>query len=180
MFYCKPVHIEQFTDIQEEISKTISKEILNFPRLYYPKNNREMFLGIGALKTSLEKLGLLDHLNDAGFGLHVLMPNSSCSIHVDTGTFPYSLNIPITCCKDSILYFYKLKNYLDDIEKYRIRTPYGTYYKFKEDDVDVVESYKLSTPFIMNTKIIHSVTNLSNNPRIMLLVRLNSSAKNII
>jgi hypothetical protein len=173
MFYCKPVVLEELEEIQKAVLASVPKEVLKYARLFYLENNREIFLSIDPLRKFLEKKGWMDKLNKAGFALNIVGPKSETAIHIDSGNFPYSFNIPISHCRDSFLNFYKVKYDISEMKLNLRKTPWASYYRFEKEDCEVVKSYELSTPFIMNTKLPHGVTNISNDNRVTLLVRLN-------
>jgi hypothetical protein len=180
MFIFKPIVLEQLKEIQEGVLKLIPRRYLMHERLFYPQIDKEIFLRIDPLREALKKFNWLDKINRAGFAINVVNPQSETAIHIDSGTFPYSFNIPITHCSDSILNFYRLKENFTDtdnaLSSSALRTtPSGTtYHRFEKSICEVIDSYNSSVPFLMNTKIIHSITNMSDNKRVTLLVRLSN------
>ncbi len=176
MFYCKTIPVDNLEEIQQAVLNVIPKEDLIYPRLYYPENNKEIFLSIEPLKKLLSNLGWLNYINKAGFALNIVNPNSETAIHIDSGDFLYSFNLPITNCKNSFVNFYKLRNNIDLTSRV---TPFSSYHRAEKNDCQLIKCFKLSEPFVMNTKLIHGVTNQSNDQRVTLLIRLSEGAPNI-
>lgn len=92
--------------------------------------------------------------------------NSRSPIHVDTGKYHYSLNLPIANCEKTFIKFYHTKK-----QPQLIKTTNVEYWGFEEKDVDVLENIETNQPIIVNTKVAHSFESFQNKPRVMLLIR---------
>lgn len=92
--------------------------------------------------------------------------NSRSPIHVDTGKYHYSLNLPIANCEKTFIKFYHTQK-----EPQLIKTTNVQYWGFNDEDVDVLENIETNKPLIVNTKVAHSFESFQIKPRIMLLIR---------
>ena len=176
MLYCKEVLLESLDEIRSSFFKIVPEEYLEHPKLFYPKDSLDLFLSIDPLKDFLKSAGWLDKINKAGIALNVVAPQSEIAVHVDNGNFPYSFNIPITHCQQSFVHFYKTKKEISETKLNVRKTPWTAYYLLNKEDCDIIKTYELTVPYLMNTKILHNVDNMSDDKRITLLVRLSRDA----
>ncbi len=167
-----PVDIDNFSIIQEKIYNLFPQNFLDKTILFYPKNNLEIFLSIPELKEFLIKSGYIKNLS--AFAFFILQGNSNKIkqeiIHIDTGNYNYSLNLPIKNCNNTYTYFYSS----NDIPKLK-RMPHGDdYLELDKKNCKLIDRLELTSPHVINVKIPHSIINNNTDPRISLLIRLNN------
>lgn len=164
-----PVDIENILDIQNEILERF--EIPDYSTLFYPENNQTRFFNILPLKKELEKLNLHDKIRS--FALITTPAGFTIPVHRDPGQYTYSFNIPISGYTNTFVNFYTInKNYQGTIEN--VVNQWGSgYTKYDIEYCKLFQSFESNRPYIMNTKVPHSISNQGNELRICLLIRLN-------
>lgn len=139
---------------------------LEYSNLWYP----DQLPAMPKFQAFLEKLGLTDCIH--GIALNVTGPESAIPIHIDTGPFTWSLNLPLYNCDDSNVAIYSTKQL--PVLKF-IPGSDVTYHGF-EDESELTQEVILesSSPMLLNVKKPHNVINQSDKTRVMMLVRIKS------
>lgn len=159
----------------DEIVKECREKILNSniinkeeSNLWYPDNS--IFKELLILNKILKELGLAEHIY--GIALNVTTPRNKIPIHIDTGTFKWSLNIPIHCFKDSYVAFYKTNE-----KPTKLYLPNNISYLGFKSENSMVPYKKISSefPMLLNVKEPHNVINSGDKIRVMMLIRLKYS-----
>jgi len=169
MFYYKPIDIPDFEIIRQKVYDLFPKNF-NRTNLFYPENNLEPFLEIKELTSFLENSNLLRQVYM--FAFNVVTYGYPEIIHVDTGEFNYSLNLPILNCENTFIKFYetsiepRIVNYITSTKSS------ATYLGFYKKDCQLVKSLEMTKPHIINVKIPHGIANPNKATRITLLIRL--------
>jgi hypothetical protein len=165
MKYYSPVNIENLDIIQQKVFDVFPKDKLHTNDLFYLPNNIELFLNIPELKIELDKLGWTKYINS--FGFYVVQKTNGSIIHIDSGE-KYSFNIPILNCSNTFLNYYTTTT-----EPVRKLTPSNVDYYYYDPKYCVrIDSVEMNLPHIVNVLKLHNVTNLNEEPRITLLIRL--------
>ena len=175
MFCYKKIPLDNLKEIQKDLLSVIPIDYLKEEKLFYPKDIQSFFLSIPSLRETLNNLGWLDKLSSVGFALNILGPGNWVPIHIDSGDFDYSFNIPITDCRNTLVNFYNAES----IEPTKFTNPKNTdatYYRFKKEDCRLIESLELTVPALVNVKIPHGVVNFSDKKRVTLLIRLSGTS----
>lgn len=131
--------------------------------LWYPDELPDLPI----LKDTLHSLGITQHVY--GVAMHVTMPEVTIPIHIDTGPFDWSLNIPVHCFDDSFVALY------DTAEKPSLKyLPNNVTYLGFESEEQMQPHIKISSqqPMLLNVKKPHNVMNSGNRIRVMMLIRL--------
>jgi len=167
-FY-KPVHIENLIEIQQEVLKLIPENLLNQTTLTYIKNSKEIFLSIPVLHDFLKSK--IMHWSVMDIAVNITTGNTNGNIHVDSGPYIYSLNIPIIGCENTWINFFKADS---DYKIITIENKGKThnFFKYTEDQCELIYEVETNRPYILGTKTPHKVINKSDQTRIMLLIRL--------
>ena len=169
MIRYKTVDIPNLIEIQEKVLEVISSTDITSTNLFYLKDLSFELLKIKPLKNLIDEHSLMDHICDY-IALNVTAPHNEIPIHIDTGKFVYSFNIPITSCKNTYVNLYDSK-----IESKLKQLPNGVYYQgYDTDDCELVEQVEVTTPYFLNTNLPHNIVNNSDDTRIMLLIRLDN------
>jgi hypothetical protein len=97
-------------------------------------------------------------------------PRRRSGIHVDyrADKLKLALNIPLKNCNDSITEFWDSGGTEPEHSITSINVPYKSY---KIENCQQIAEFRLTKPVIFNTKIPHSVNNLSNKPRLAISLR---------
>ena len=166
----KSIKIENLEQIKKETLLIYPTSYLDKNTLFYIENNIKTFSSISCLNLALNNLDLLKYV--VGYGFHIMQPMTTGPIHVDTGNFYYSLNIPLSGCDETKVCFYKSTSSpefksLDDTSKIKVG-----FYKFNELDCNLLKSFYFNKPYIMSVKEPHNVVNDTELVRISLLIRL--------
>lgn len=117
-------------------------------------------------------LGITEFL-DMEVGHSVLIvaaPMKRSQIHIDyrANNLKLALNIPLRNCENSITEIWNCYENRPEYSLTSIGVPYNGYQK---ENCEKITEFRLSRPVIFNTKIPHSVTNLSNHPRLAISLR---------
>lgn len=167
-FY-KPVHIEHLDEIQEEVLKLIPENLLNNTNLTYIENSKKIFLSVAPLYDFLKRKNM--HQAVMNIAVNVTKGHTNGNIHMDSGPYKHSLNIPIIGCENTCIDFFKVNGE----HKVVAVNNYGKqhhFFKYTEDQCELIYEGDTSIPYILGTKTPHRVLNKSDQIRIMLLIRL--------
>ena len=167
-FY-KPVHIENLTEIQQEVLKLIPENLLNQTTLTYIENSKDIFLGIPALYNFLKSKKM--HWSVGNIAINVTQGKDSGNYHMDSGPFKHSLNIPIIGCENTWINFFKVDS---DYKVVTVENKGKThhFFRYTEDQCELIYEAETSKPYLLGVKTPHRVINKSDQTRIMLLIRL--------
>ena len=104
---------------------------------------------------------------------YFMPPNCELKPHADgTSKAPmlWGINIPVSNYKDSETYFYTCEdNNIENIFRWKVKK--GFRKPIDASKLKLANTYTIDKPCIINTNIMHSATNHSNDTRIMLLLR---------
>lgn len=102
--------------------------------------------------------------------LIIAAPTKRSQIHEDyrADKLKLALNVPLKNCDHSITEFWNCQGADPDYELTSIGVPYNRY---KIENCIKISEFKLTKPVIFNTKIPHSVFNLSSEPRLAISIR---------
>jgi len=166
-----PIDVSNLNIIREKILRLLPKYTTPYQSkfFYVPK---EEILGVEEITTALKDIGLLDYVDSTGINFYY---KGIPVIHVDTGNFIYSLNIPISGYNNTYINYYMSST--DPELKYK-----GTvsWLEYNASKCTLIEQFESSTPAIVNTQVPHAFENFNNEPRIMLLLRLNKTVDSYI
>jgi hypothetical protein len=96
-------------------------------------------------------------------------PNSHSTIHVDyrADQLKLALNIPLKNCENSVTNMWSCEG-----EPTYLETPTGIpYNNYNKQQCEKITRFFLTRPVIFNTKIPHSVSNFSDQPRLAISLR---------
>jgi hypothetical protein len=181
MSYYHTTHLENLSEIQQEVLSKIPDNELGKSSLFYLKDHYNLFLTNTLLGTTLAKMNMLEHVS--GVGLIVVMPKSGIPIHCDSGSYRHSLNIPIQGYNQTYVSFYES---LEEPNMVRVDKPNDShqnghgYLHYDIDKCKLINRFESIRPYIMDTQVPHNVYNNSNSIRIALLVRLNHTINDCI
>jgi hypothetical protein len=166
MKYYSPVHIDNLSIIQQKVFELFPKNQLDKNNLFYLANNIELFLNIPELKIELDKLEWTEYIH--AFGFYVTQKTNGSTIHTDTGNRNYSFNIPILNCNNTFVNYYTTNS-----TPIRKVTPNNVdYYYYDPVHCNLIDSFEMNSPHIINVLQLHNITNHNSEPRITLLMRL--------
>ena len=125
-----------------------------------------------ALNSCIDELSLSEYVYD--IGINAMMPKTELPIHIDTGPFEWSLNIPVYSFTDSNILFYKTEE--TPVLKRIKNNPRITYLGFEsENTMTPYKEISGDSAMLLNVRKPHKVTNFGNKTRIMILIRLKNS-----
>ena len=167
-FY-KPVHIENLSEMQQEILKLIPENLLNQTTLTYIENSKNIFLDIPILSDFLKSKNM--YASVGNIAINITQGNDAGNFHMDSGPYQHSLNIPIIGCENTWINFFEVDS------DYKVVTVENQgkshrFYRYTEDQCKLIHEAETNQPYILGVKTPHRVLNKSNKPRIMLLIRL--------
>jgi hypothetical protein len=166
MKYYSPIHIDNLSTIQKKVFELFPKNQLDKDNLFYLPNNIELFLNIPELKIELDKLGWTEYVH--AFALYLVTKTNGSTIHTDTGNRNYSFNIPIINCNNTFVNYYTTTS-----NPIRKTMPNNVdYYYYDPAYCNLIDSFEMNSPHIINVLQLHNVTNYNSEPRITLLIRL--------
>lgn len=167
-FY-KPVHIETLAEIQQEVLKRIPENLLANSNLTYIENSKNVFLSIPVLQDFLKGIGMRWHV--LNIAVNITTGNNSGNIHIDSGHYEHSLNIPILNCENTFIDFFESTS---DPEIVTVTNNGEShhFFRYMENHCELIYQGDTSIPYILGTKTLHRVVNKSDKTRIMLLIRL--------
>ena len=167
-FY-KPVDIENLNEIQQEVLKSIPKNLLTKTTLTYIENSKEIFLGIPVLRDFLKSKTM--HWSVGDIAINITQGLDSGNFHMDSGPFKHSLNIPIIGCENTWINFFKVDS---DYKVVTVENQGKThhFFRYTEDQCELIYEAETNQPYILGVKTPHRVINKSDQTRIMLLIRL--------
>lgn len=167
-FY-KPVHIENLTEIQQEVLKSIPENLLDQTTLTYIENSKNIFLAIPILQDFLKSKNMYQSVGD--IAINITQGKKSGSYHMDSGPYKHSLNIPIINCENTWINFFKVDS---DYEVVTVENKGKThhFFRYTEDQCELIHEVETTQPYLLGVKTPHKVINKSDQTRIMLLLRL--------
>jgi hypothetical protein len=167
-FY-KPVYIENLTEIQQEVLKSIPENLLNQTTLTYIENSKKIFLGIPVLYDFLKSKTM--HWSVGDIAVNITQAKDAGNFHVDSGPYKHSLNIPIIGGENTWINFFKVDS---DYKVVTVENQGKThhFYRYTEDQCELIYEAETSSPYLLGVKTPHRVINKSDQTRIMLLIRL--------
>lgn len=166
----KSVHINNLETIAQQALALVPKQRLDIAGLFYLENNKELFLSIPELRAELIRLELLDHVY--GIAVYVVYNSTPLLIHKDSGDILYSLNIPLSGCKNTFVNFYQPTIPAQE----KISANGNRFFHYPEANCELVDQLEMTTPHIINVKVPHAVVNQNTEPRITMLIRFNLTA----
>lgn len=167
-FY-KPIRIENLAEIQQEVLKKIPENLLATNNLTYIENNKDIFLSIPVLYDFLKSIQMQKSV--LSIAVNITKENIKGNIHVDSGLYKHSLNIPILGCENTCIDFFKASNNYETITINNHGKSHH-FFRYSEDQCELIYKGDTAVPYILGTKTPHRVVNKSDKTRIMLLIRL--------
>ena len=163
-FY-RPIKIDNIDVISTKMLELALKHAtLEEPLFQYIEATE--FINIPEFKEQLLAYNLYNYLSYVVISVSI---NGTSAIHIDTGGFTHSLNIPILGFDNTFLNFYSSAK-SPEIKK----TPKGMdYLGYDPEDCDVIHRVETKEPALVNTQIPHSFQNCNTLPRVVILHRLN-------
>lgn len=163
------LHIPNLEDIIKESQERLAKtDLLDLTEsnLWYPDD----FPNLPILEKALKGLNLTEHIH--AIAMHVTMPGVTIPVHLDTGPFHWSLNIPIRSFDDSFVALYET-----DESPELLYLPNNVSYMGYRSEEKMRPHTKIPShqPLLLNVKKPHNVINSSDRVRVMMLIRLNRS-----
>lgn len=162
--------INNLKSIQENALSKITEEDLKLvpTRLFYPKYD---FLDDQDLLCALNEYGLTNYIYDVA--LFVVDSGGVSPIHVDgDDEYNWSLNIPLKNCRYTRTNFYhsnqlpvKKKSPNSEVE----------YSVFDPEQCTLLDTLRLTDPFLMNVSVPHRISNLNFTTRISICIRIKST-----
>lgn len=192
MYY--PVKINNENEIKklalDKCKNILTEELKNNPKrlLVFNRLQAEDFLSIKPLHDCLQEMNLIEHV----FGISIsLTVRSQSIIHTDPKKLRYSLNIPILNCEKTYLSFFSCINKEYDTKNFEAKhyesdgvlSTQKTQYDVKEynkKDCQLIGKYECIESAIIDTQVPHMFDNYNHNARIMLLVRLKTTANQLV
>lgn len=173
-FYWKYINIENYKEIQQELSQIsipILDTIPDVEGLYGLEKYKNIFS-----KTLFFKWIYSKNLIIRTFCFVITKPNHIQVVHTDyykAQTYnTYSLNINILNCENNIVKMFDKKDNAKEIE---IVSPNNYRYTFYyENDCSLATSYILNKPILLDVAIPHQVCNTTNNKRVSLSIRFHN------
>jgi hypothetical protein len=167
-FY-KPVDIENLIEIQQEVLKLIPQNLLDQSSLTYIENSKEIFLSIPVLYNFLKSKNMYQSVMN--IAVNITQGHSQGDIHVDSGPYKHSLNIPIIGNDNTWINFFKADSDYKVITVENKGKPHH-FFKYTDDQCELIHNVETIRPYLLGTKTPHRVINKSDQTRIMLLIRL--------
>jgi len=163
------LYIPHLEDIIKESQERLSKtDVLDLTEsnLWYPDD----LPSLPILEKALKELNIVEHIY--AIAMHVTMPGVSIPVHLDTGPFHWSLNIPVRSFDDSFVALYET-----DESPELLFLPNSVSYMGYSSGDKMRPHTKIPShqPLLLNVKKPHNVINSSDRVRVMMLIRLNRS-----
>jgi hypothetical protein len=161
-----PIQVSNLNIIKEKILRLIPNYTTPYQSkfFYVPK---EEILGIEELTLELTTIGLLNYIDATGINFYY---KGIPVIHKDTGNFKYSLNIPIAGYNNTYINYYESSADPELKSKGIV-----SWLEYNASTCTLIEKFETNTPAIVNTQAPHAFENFNNEPRIMLLLRLDKT-----
>ncbi|NQY65668.1 MAG: hypothetical protein HRT38_18605 [Alteromonadaceae bacterium] len=163
------LHLPYLEDIIKESQERLAKtDILDLTEsnLWYP----DELPNLPILEKVLKELNLVEHVHRVA--MHVTMPGVTIPVHLDTGPFNWSLNIPVQSFDDSFVALYET----DELPELLHLPNDVSYMGYRsEDKMRPHTKIPSHQPLLLNVKKPHNVINSSDRVRVMMLIRLNRS-----
>lgn len=167
----KDIKINNLKIIQSECMAIMSSLIdVSHNQFMWPKD--QSIMKVESLRHELERIGILEYVFGPAFSVTY---NKSSDIHIDHAYsgWRYSLNIPIKETDNTFLTFYDCDSEKTSVAIRPDDTGNKTYTKFELSDCKVLARYETNVPAIIDTTVPHKFESFNDNPRVMLLLRLN-------
>jgi hypothetical protein len=169
------IDIPDVESIRQQAIAIIGSAYLDSPKTVfaYLPDSKKLFLGIPELKSFLDNKGWTDSVT--GIMLNVIPAGNTSTIHIDAPIFSRSFNIPLQGYEQSYVDFFEELKQPEFIDK--PKSDISGSYKFstyQRQDVELVERYQTTGPYILRTDIPHQVINEGKSNRSILLVRLST------
>lgn len=167
------IDIPNVESIKEQALKIIGPEYFDAakPIFAYLPDSIRVFLAIPELKSFLDSQGWTEHVT--GIMLNIIPPGGVSTIHIDAPMFNKSFNIPLSGYEVSYVDFFKqigeptFKDKPDSEKSTKFK-----FWTFERKDVELIERYQTTGPYMLRTDIPHQVINNGTSKRAILLVRL--------
>jgi len=174
-FFYKPIDIDNLEYIRKELYESYPSYETG-TKLFYPKEKLAYFLKVPAAVELFQCFKISKFLiPELGCSFVRINSKSKIPLHTDT-KFRYSFNIPLVDCSGSILNFYST-----EVPGTISKTPNGvSYTSYDTNNCNLELSTAITCPFVMDTKMIHGVTNDSAQDSILLLIRLSHAIDEVI
>jgi hypothetical protein len=167
------IDIPDVESIRTQALKIISPDNYNDAKPLFANipDSKNVFLGIPELKRFLDRQGWTGYIT--GIMFNVIQAKTVSLIHTDAPMFNKSFNIPLCGYEESYVDFFakKAEPTLVNDGNNAISTEFR-YWTFEREDVELIERYKTSGPYMLRTEVPHQVINDGPSKRVNLLVRL--------
>lgn len=168
--YFKPIHLNNFdliTGKLQERYKLFENELL--PKDKHIESWDDIKLAIPELAAEFERL----NLDPVDFFLFQVAPGEKMGIHIDYYGPEFvhvALNLPVFNCKNTQTNFYKNTQpiWLDDLSETLYKK---TALAVSESICELDESLELTSPYLVNVREIHGVTNPTDKMRFIISIR---------
>ena len=163
-FY-RPIKLNNIDIIKTKMLEIVQKHVsFNEPLFRYIESDE--FINIPEFKKQLQAYELYDYIS---YCVISISTQGTSAIHIDTGGFTYSLNIPILGFDNTFLNFYSSAK-APEIKL----TPKGVeYLGYDVEDCELAYKVESKEPVLINTQIPHSFQNCNTDPRLVILCRIN-------
>jgi hypothetical protein len=153
-------------NVLAEARNALSGYDLTVNNFWYPQDLPEMPL----LDASLREMRLDSQVDE--IAVTVSEPGFAQSVHVDTGDFDWSLNLPVWDSEQSMTLLFET-----ELAPKELLLPNGISYLGFDPDDEMREAGRIpgNQPLLLYVKTPHQVVNQADGVRVMLLIRLKSS-----
>ena len=169
-FY-QPIHFDNLELIRSKIADIVVNTV-DISKPLFEYHNARKFTDIPEFKEQLIEKNLYDFLHYAVINVSL---KGTSPIHTDSEKFTYSLNIPIIGYKNTYLHFYEShqKPILQGTGSGNV-----TYALHNHSQCKPIGKFETTEPAIVNTRVAHCFQNCNVEPRVVLLLRINSQWQN--
>ena len=170
-FLYKFINLPNVDKIGEIIWRNLPDEIKFTSVSIYKTVDMALFYKCKPLVEAVETIRPWNELDQ--IAIVVVKPHGRIPIHTDLGeyTIPtkYALNFPIFNTDNCYTAFYKLNKDVEGPIKYQDHgDPYVSY---RDEDVEEIDRMFLTNTAFFNTQVLHSVVNLTDQPRCAITLR---------
>jgi hypothetical protein len=165
MSYYTPIVLDDLDSIRQQIISLVSRKTAIEGIKFFMIPKQEIF-AVEPLYRQLKDLGYLDYIVQVA--VNIWPPwQMAAPIHVDTGNFTHSLNIPIVGYANTHL------SHFESAVDPELKT-FGTvtYREYDRNNCTLVNRVETNSPAIVNTQIPHCYDNFNLEPRLVILLRL--------